>query len=112
MLNTLIKYAINRGALTSACALINLVLVSPCLNAILLSLLSLYKFVSVPGTFWFFIGLVLSSKCALSCSMITSDVLLFTFVSVSALKCVFRSYPLITLSQIYEQHASHVSRRF
>jgi hypothetical protein len=54
MLNTLIKYAINRGALTSACALINLVL-----------------FVSVPGTFWFFIGLVLSSKLYMNSMLAT-----------------------------------------
>ncbi|KAF9254570.1 hypothetical protein L218DRAFT_1009537 [Marasmius fiardii PR-910] len=45
MLDTLILYAINRGFLTAACALINLVL-----------------FLAVPGTFYFFLGLVSSSK--------------------------------------------------
>ncbi|KAF9255328.1 hypothetical protein L218DRAFT_1081903 [Marasmius fiardii PR-910] len=45
MLDKLILYAINRGFLTAACALINLVL-----------------FLAMPGTFYFFLGLVSSSK--------------------------------------------------
>ncbi|KAF9255869.1 hypothetical protein L218DRAFT_950430 [Marasmius fiardii PR-910] len=45
MLDTLILYAINRGFLTAACALINLVL-----------------FLAIPGKFYFFLGLVCSSK--------------------------------------------------
>ncbi|KAF9257469.1 hypothetical protein L218DRAFT_949151 [Marasmius fiardii PR-910] len=43
MLDTLILYAINRGSLTAACALINLVL-----------------FLAIPGKFYFFLGLVCS----------------------------------------------------
>ncbi|KAF9257472.1 hypothetical protein L218DRAFT_949153 [Marasmius fiardii PR-910] len=43
MLDTLILYAINRGFLTAACALINLVL-----------------FLAIPGKFYFFLGLVCS----------------------------------------------------
>ncbi|KAF9261291.1 hypothetical protein L218DRAFT_946116 [Marasmius fiardii PR-910] len=48
MLDTLILYAINRGFLTAACALINLVL-----------------FLAIPGKFYFFLGLVCSSKSCL-----------------------------------------------
>ncbi|KAF9056964.1 hypothetical protein BDP27DRAFT_1344248 [Rhodocollybia butyracea] len=45
MISILIIYAINRGILTAACALSNLIL-----------------FLAVPGTFYFFIGLNVSSK--------------------------------------------------
>ncbi|KAF9257998.1 hypothetical protein L218DRAFT_948725 [Marasmius fiardii PR-910] len=48
MLDTLILYAINRGFLTAACALINLVL-----------------FLAILGKFYFFLGLVCSSKSCL-----------------------------------------------
>jgi len=45
MLDKLMVIAINRGVLTSLCAAINIIL-----------------FLSIPGTFWFFLGIVISGK--------------------------------------------------
>ena len=54
VLNNLIMYAVNRGVLTSLCALLNLVL-----------------FLALPGTFYFFIGLMPSSKLYMNTMLAT-----------------------------------------
>ncbi|TRM66942.1 hypothetical protein BD626DRAFT_166801 [Schizophyllum amplum] len=54
LLNTLMIYAVNRGILTALCALLNLVL-----------------FLSLPGTFYFFIGLMPSSKLYMNTMLAT-----------------------------------------
>jgi len=54
MIDKLVIYAINRGFLTAACALFNLIM-----------------FLALPGTFYFFLGLVTSSKLYMNSMMAT-----------------------------------------
>ncbi|KAF8957860.1 hypothetical protein BDZ97DRAFT_1924240 [Flammula alnicola] len=54
MLHTLMVHAINRGMLTAICAALNMIL-----------------FLALPGTFYFFIGLTLSSKLYMNSALAT-----------------------------------------
>lgn len=62
MLNKLMINAINRGMLTAFCAALNMILVRLTDRASELYLYTV-QFLSLPGTFWFFLGLMPSSKC-------------------------------------------------
>jgi len=54
MLDKLMVYTINRGVLTALCAAINIIL-----------------FFAVPGTFWFFLGILLSGKLYMNSALAT-----------------------------------------
>ena len=63
MLDKLMITAINRGVLTALCAAINMILVSRSTDILSFNSANIpFQFLSIPNTFWFFIGLLLSSK--------------------------------------------------